>query len=61
MHIAFIAKTEQAVRDFHEAALAAGGRDNGKPGPREGLESYYGAFALDPDGNNIEAVYRPEK
>jgi len=58
MHVAFVAATREAVDEFHRAALAAGGRDNGKPGMREGLQPYYGAFALDPDGNNIEACYR---
>ncbi len=59
MHVAFVAPSQQAVDDFHRAALAAGGRDNGPPGPRTtGQESYYGAFVLDPDGNNIEACYR---
>jgi catechol 2,3-dioxygenase-like lactoylglutathione lyase family enzyme len=58
MHVAFAAKDEAMVQEFHRAAIAAGGRDNGKPGPRQGAESYYGAFVLDPDGNNIEAVYR---
>ena len=58
MHVAFAAKDEATVDEFYRAALAAGGRDNGKPGPREGAESYYGAFVLDPDGNNIEAVAR---
>jgi hypothetical protein len=42
----------------HRAALSAGGKDNGKPGPREGADKYYGAFVLDPDGNNIEACFR---
>ncbi len=58
MHIAFIAPSRAAVDDFHAAALANGGRDNGKPGNREGAGQYYGAFVLDPDGNNIEAAYR---
>ncbi|HLA72100.1 MAG TPA: VOC family protein [Steroidobacteraceae bacterium] len=58
MHVAFTAKDESAVDEFHRAALAAGGRDNGKPGPRQGGDKYYGAFVLDPDGNNIEAVAR---
>jgi catechol 2,3-dioxygenase-like lactoylglutathione lyase family enzyme len=58
MHVAFAAKDKAMVEEFHRAAIAAGGRDNGKPGPREGAESYYGAFVLDPDGNNIEACYR---
>lgn len=58
MHIAFSARRKEAVHDFYTAALEAGGKDNGKPGPREGADNYYGAFVLDPDGNNIEAVYR---
>ena len=58
MHVAFVAPSKEAVDEFHRAALGAGGRNFGKPGPRQGLESYYGAFALDPDGNNIEACYR---
>ncbi|WP_025587072.1 VOC family protein [Sphingomonas sp. UNC305MFCol5.2] len=57
-HFAFRAASEAMVRAFHEAGLAAGGRDHGAPGPREGVENYYGAFLLDPDGNNIEACYR---
>jgi catechol 2,3-dioxygenase-like lactoylglutathione lyase family enzyme len=55
MHVAFAAKDEVTVDEFHRAALEAGGRDNGKPGPRG---EYYGAFVLDPDGNNIEACAR---
>jgi catechol 2,3-dioxygenase-like lactoylglutathione lyase family enzyme len=59
MHVAFAAKDEAMVDEFYRATLAAGGRDNGKPGPRDGAGSaYYGAFVLDPDGNNIEAVAR---
>ena len=57
-HIAFIAPDKAAVDAFYEAALSAGGRDNGRPGPREGASDYYGAFVLDPDGNNIEACVR---
>ena len=57
MHVAFIAPSKQAVHDFHAAGLAAGGRDFGQPGPREFAPKYYAAFVLDPDGNNIEAVY----
>ena len=57
-HVAFRAQSEEMVRDFYAAALAAGGTDNGLPGPREGAGNYYGAFVLDPDGNNIEACYR---
>jgi catechol 2,3-dioxygenase-like lactoylglutathione lyase family enzyme len=56
-HVAFVAGSRQAVEDFYQAGLAAGGRDNGKPGPRYNNQ-YYGAFVLDPDGNNIEACYR---
>jgi catechol 2,3-dioxygenase-like lactoylglutathione lyase family enzyme len=58
MHVAFVAKDTAAVDEFYRAALAAGGTDNGKPGPRQGTDEYYGAFVLDPDGNNIEAVAR---
>jgi len=58
MHIAFKADSKAMVDAFHAAALAAGGKDNGKPGPREGAGEYYGAFVLDPDGNNIEACVR---
>lgn len=57
-HVAFIAPSKAAVDEFYRAALEAGGRDNGKPGPREGAGDYYGAFVLDPDGNNIEACVR---
>ena len=57
MHVAFRADSEAMVQAFYEAALKAGGTDNGPPGPREQF-GYYGAFVLDPDGNNIEAVYR---
>jgi len=55
-HIAFVAKTRAEVDRFHAAALKAGGTDNGAPGLRR--PNYYAAFALDPDGNNIEAVFR---
>jgi catechol 2,3-dioxygenase-like lactoylglutathione lyase family enzyme len=58
MHVAFRAPSTQAVDEFYKAALATGGKDNGKPGPRDGVPNYYGAFVLDPDGNNIEACYR---
>lgn len=58
MHFAFVAEDREAVDAFYKAALAAGGKDNGPPGPREGAPNYYGAFVLDPDGNNIEAAYR---
>lgn len=57
LHFAFQASDEATVRSFHEAALAAGGRDNGAPGERKYHPGYYAAFVLDPDGNNVEAVY----
>jgi len=61
-HIAFRADNRQQVDAFHKAALAAGGRDNGEPGLRPDYHAnYYGAFVLDPDGHNIEAVcHAPE-
>jgi len=57
VHLAFQADGPQAVQAFHAAALAAGGRDNGAPGERSYHRGYYAAFALDPDGNNVEAVF----
>jgi catechol 2,3-dioxygenase-like lactoylglutathione lyase family enzyme len=57
VHIAFQAPDRETVHRFHEAVLAAGGRDNGAPGERGYHPGYYSAYALDPDGNNIEAVY----
>jgi catechol 2,3-dioxygenase-like lactoylglutathione lyase family enzyme len=59
-HIAFAASSREVVDAFYKAALAAGGRDNGKPGERMYHPGYYAAFVLDPDGNNIEAVYHGE-
>jgi len=57
MHLAFTARTEAEVRAFHAAALAAGARDNGAPGLRAHYHpNYYGAFAIDLNGHNIEAV-----
>jgi catechol 2,3-dioxygenase-like lactoylglutathione lyase family enzyme len=57
LHIAFRAANRSAVEAFYRAALAAGGRDNGPPGPRKHYHpNYFGAFVLDPDGNNVEAV-----
>ena len=57
LHVAFRATGRGQVRAFYEAALAAGGRDNGPPGIREIYHpNYYGAFVHDPDGHNIEAV-----
>jgi catechol 2,3-dioxygenase-like lactoylglutathione lyase family enzyme len=56
-HVAFRADTTGLVDAFHAAALDAGGRDNGPPGPRTQYHpAYYGGFVLDPDGNNVEAV-----
>jgi catechol 2,3-dioxygenase-like lactoylglutathione lyase family enzyme len=58
-HVAFTAPTRADVDTFYRAALAAGGRDNGSPGLRPHYHpDYYGAFVLDPDGNNIEAACR---
>lgn len=58
VHVAFRAKSRDEVDVFHKAALAAGGRDNGAPGLRPHYHAdYYGAFMLDGDGNNIEAVF----
>lgn len=57
VHVAFTAKDRASVDAFYAAAMAAGGKDNGPPGLREHYHpNYYGAFVLDPDGNNIEAV-----
>lgn len=62
VHVAFRAETRAQVDAFYKAALNAGGRDNGPPGPRPHYHAnYYGAFVLDPDGHNIEAVcHSPE-
>ena len=62
LHLAFASESRSTVGAFHRAGLAAGGRDNGAPGLRpEYHPTYYGAFVLDPDGHNIEAVcHRPE-
>lgn len=56
-HIAFQARDRAMVDAFHRTALANGAKDNGAPGERPYHPGYYAAFALDPDGNNIEAVY----
>ncbi|HXW21259.1 MAG TPA: VOC family protein [Roseiarcus sp.] len=57
LHLAFAAKNRGEVRAFYEAALAAGGKDNGPPGLRPNYHpNYYGAFVIDPNGHNIEAV-----
>ena len=63
VHLAFPAPDRTSVDAFHAAAVAAGFRDNGSPGERpEYHRGYYGAYVLDPDGNNVEAVFheRPE-
>lgn len=61
-HTAFAAKSRAEVDAFHAAAMKAGGRDNGAPGLRDTAQGYppgyYAAFVLDPDGNNMEAVFR---
>ena len=57
VHFAFQARDRAMVDRFHAAVLAAGGCDNGAPGERQYHPGYYAAFALDPDGNNVEAVY----
>ena len=59
-HLAFQAQDRAMVEAFHKAAVANGGRDNGSPGERPYHPGYYAAFVLDPDGNNIEAVYHGE-
>jgi catechol 2,3-dioxygenase-like lactoylglutathione lyase family enzyme len=59
-HLAFQAQSREIVDSFYKAALANGGRDNGSPGERAYHPGYYAAFVLDPDGNNIEAVYHGE-
>ena len=61
-HTAFAAKSRAAVDAFHAAAIGAGGVDNGRPGLRDTRKGYppgyYAAFVIDPDGNNVEAVFR---
>ena len=57
VHVAFRAKNRAAVDRFHQDGIAAGGRDHGKPGLRQDYSpTYYAAFLIDPDGNNVEAV-----
>jgi catechol 2,3-dioxygenase-like lactoylglutathione lyase family enzyme len=57
VHVSFVARSRAEVDAFYAAAIAAGGRDNGKPGLRpEYHPNYYGAFVIDPDGHNVEAV-----
>jgi catechol 2,3-dioxygenase-like lactoylglutathione lyase family enzyme len=59
-HLAFQAQDRAVVESFHKAGLANGGTDNGAPGERPYHPGYYAAFLIDPDGNNIEAVYHGE-
>jgi len=62
MHIAFLANSREMVNKFYKASLDAGALDNGKPGIREIYHpNYYGAFVIDPDGHNIEAVCHLEE
>ncbi len=61
IHVAFRAESRERVNAFYDAAIKAGGKDNGAPGLRHYHPNYYGAFVLDPDGHNIEAVcHNPE-
>lgn len=61
VHFAIVAANAALVRDFHKSAIAAGGTDNGAPGYRlQYGKSYYSAYVFDPDGHNMEAVYRGE-
>ena len=57
VHLAFQAENQEMVDKFYKATLAAGGRDNGAPGKRPYHPGYYACFVLDPDGNNVEAVF----
>jgi len=58
LHVAFLAHNRKEVHNFHAAALKAGAKGNGQPGPRKDYSpDYYASFVLDPEGNNIEAVY----
>jgi hypothetical protein len=58
LHLCFVAKSREQVDAFHRAGVEAGFRSNGPPGYRAYAPGYYAAFLLDPDGNNIEALYR---
>jgi catechol 2,3-dioxygenase-like lactoylglutathione lyase family enzyme len=61
IHLAFAATSYEQLEGFYREGLAAGGRDNGAPGPRPQYSpGYYGAFLLDPDGHNVEAVWHSE-
>lgn len=58
LHVCFVARSREQVEAFHPAGTAAGFRSNGAPGYRGYSDGYYAAFLLDPDGNNVEALYR---
>jgi len=58
LHLCFYARTKEQVDEFHRAGTAAGFRSNGAPGYRDYGPGYYAAYLLDPDGNNVEALYR---
>ena len=59
IHFGFVAQSAETLRQFYDAALAAGGSDNGAPGPRDRYDPrYHAAYVLDPDGYNVEAVWR---
>jgi hypothetical protein len=60
LHLCFHARSRDQVDSFHAAGIEAGFRSNGEPGYREYAPGYYAAYLLDPDGNNIEALYRDE-
>lgn len=61
-HLALVAHSRKAVDAFHHAALHAGGKDNGAPGLRPQYHAgYYAAYVLDPDGNNVEAVFHDQR
>ena len=61
VHVAFVAQSEEMVKEFYKIALNNGGKCHGKPGLRDYEEGYFAAFVLDPDGHNIEAVYSTAK
>ena len=62
VHLAFQAADKETVERFHRAGLEAGGRDNGAPGLRPHYHAgYYAAFVIDPDGNNVEAVFHGDR
>ena len=58
LHLCFYARTKDQVEEFHRAGIEAGFRSNGSPGYRDYAPGYYAAYLLDPDGNNVEALYR---